>query len=83
MVIHRDGSTAPTAVEPGSAETSIGDRREYRKYRKFNSPRAGNASTPAPPRTPKRLAEIAENAEIDGNEISGCASAVSLPCKGQ
>jgi hypothetical protein len=50
MVIHRDGPTAPTAVEAASAETSIGDRREYWKYRKFNSLRAGSASNPAPPR---------------------------------
>jgi hypothetical protein len=75
MVIHRDGSTTPPAVEPASAETSIGDRREYRKYRKFNSPRAGSASNPAPPRRRKRVAEIAESAEsaeIDGNEILQC-----------
>jgi hypothetical protein len=73
MVIHRDSSTAPTAVEPASAETSIGDRREYRKYRKFNSPRAGSASNPVPPRRRKGVAEIAENAGIDGNEIMECA----------
>jgi hypothetical protein len=47
MVIHRDGSTAPTAVEPASAERSIGDRREYRNYRKFNSSRASSAGNPA------------------------------------
>jgi hypothetical protein len=74
MVIHRDGSTAPAAVEPASAETSIGDRREYRKYRKyrkFNSPRAGSASNP--PKRRKGVAGIAENAGIDGNEIMECA----------